>query len=340
MHWSCRISTFAACALVAFACGQSDAPAAAPEGAGDAGAGQDAAPDAAFGDSAKDQVASPDGHDADAIPEAYPDAVFDQQADTVVQEPPPETDIDLIPWQEGDTVGYGVARKDTDNPAGNNFFLAYAGYNISLDAAKVWATALYRAELRQRGVKHLWAVQGPDTASYSNFEIGNSKIVAAMLPLVDASTHFVLAVGHSSGSFVAHELLEQVQNGHDPSGITNNLIVYFNLDGGGGLSAAATQRLRRGYWVAAHSADGDTWSPNASDMQALGAANAASGGYWEYDASGSGCHAGASWCLHMTLINTLPHNPDGADGNADYSDFANRPVSTGYIGAKAVEAGL
>jgi hypothetical protein len=217
----------------------------------------------------------------------------------------PEIDIDAIPWDSGPSVGFGVSTKDTGNPLGTNAFIAYAGYDVDLAAAQAWATALYRATLRARGVRWVWAVQGPNNPAYSNLEIGNSKIVAALLPKVGPSTRFVLAVGHSSGSFVAHELLGQLEGGLDPNGVTANRVVYFDLDGGqSGLSGPIVGRLKRAYFAA--SRDGATWSPNAQAMKSLGATYAGAGGYYENDASGSGCNAGATWCVHVTLITTKP----------------------------------
>src|SRR5436189_37495 len=81
------------------------------------------------------------------------------------------------------------------------------------------------ATLRQRGVLTIWAVQGPADASYSQKEIGNSKIAAAMIPKIDGSRRFILAARHSSGSFVAHELFEQLSTGADPSDVTKAKIV-------------------------------------------------------------------------------------------------------------------
>src|SRR5690348_2267464 len=49
--------------------------------------------------------------------------------------------FDSIPWETGTNVGYGVARKDSQNPLGNGVFIGYAGYNITLDAAEAWVTA-------------------------------------------------------------------------------------------------------------------------------------------------------------------------------------------------------
>jgi hypothetical protein len=221
-----------------------------------------------------------------------PDAASDARAPDVavtVEAAPPVPDVDQIPWKTGASVGYGVASKDTQNPLGGSMFIAYAGYGVNLASAEAWATALYRATLAARGVRWIWAVQGPSDPSYSQKEIGNSKIAAAMIPLVDASTRFILAAGHSSGSFVAHELFDQLASGADPGDVTKGQIVYFDLDGGGGLTQAALDRLKKAYFVGSH--DGSTLSPNHADMSSLGALYASKGGFWDNDASASGCNA-------------------------------------------------
>jgi hypothetical protein len=250
-------------------------------------------------------------------------------------------DAGAIPWETGAQIGYGVAFKDTKNPTGDNVYIGYAGYQVTLGSAEAWVEALYGASLAARGVRYLWAVQGPNDPQYVNAEIGNSKIVAKMVPLVDSQTKFILAAGHSSGSFVAHELLGQLAGGLDPKGVTAGRVVYFDLDGGGtGLTTQSVDRLRNAYFVGSHDGKTNTDSPNLGDMQSLGATYASAGGYWQNDASGSGCNAGAQWCVHVTLITTRPHDPTNASPQLDYSDFAGRPVCHTWIDAKSTEAGL
>jgi hypothetical protein len=246
-----------------------------------------------------------------------------------------------LPWQTGSQVGYGVAFKDTNNPAGENLFIGYAGYRVSRASAEAWVEALYETSLAARGVRYLWAVQGPNDRTYSNLEIGNSKIVRTMLPLVGQRTRFVLVAGHSSGSFVAHELLGQLADGMDPQGVTAGRVVYFSLDGGAdGLTTRSIGRLRRAYFVAAHDRKTGTDSPRLATMRALGATYAAAGGYWENDAGDAGCHEGAQWCVHDALITTRPHAPTNASAQLDYSDFTGRCACHSWIDAKADEAGL
>ncbi len=252
-----------------------------------------------------------------------------------------EPDVDTIPWSTGVSVGYGVAAKDTQNPIGSNAAIIYAGYGATLSGAEAWATALFRATLHDKGVRWLWAVQGPADIQYSGKEIGNSKIAAALLASVSASTHFVLVVGHSSGSYVAHELLGELSGGLDPSGLTRAKTVYFDLDGAlGGLTSTSVAWLRKAYFVGAWDADVSTASPNDASMRSGGTTWAPTSAYYQVSANGSGCLAGAIWCLHMTVVTTLPHDPAAADVALDYSDFVGRPVAHDYIEASATAAGL
>jgi hypothetical protein len=246
-----------------------------------------------------------------------------------------------LPWKTGPQVGHGVAFKDTKNPAGENVFIGYAGYRVDLASAEAWVEAVHETSLAARGVRYLWAVQGPSDRTYSNFEIGNSTIVATLLPLVGPKTRFVLVAGHSSGSFVAHELLGLLAGGTDPQGVTSGRVVYFNLDGGAsGLSPSVVGRLRHAYFVAAHDGKTGTDSPRLATMRSLGATYASAGGYWQDNAGDSGCQEGARWCVHDALITTRPHAPTRASAQLDYSDFTSRHPCRSWIDAKADEAGL
>jgi hypothetical protein len=278
-------------------------------------------------------------------------AALDAAQDASSPEPPsaetasprsvPLSDAGALPWQTGTPVGYGVAFKDTKNPAGDSIFIGYAGYQVPIASAEAWVEALYDASLAARGVRYLWAVQGPNHRTYSHFEIGNSEIVTAMLPLVGPRTHFILVAGHSSGSFVAHELLGKLAGGMDPRGLTEGRVVYFDLDGGeSGLTPQSVGRLRKAYFVGSHDGKTGTDSPRRATMQSLGATYASAGGYWQNDASSSGCEAGARWCVHSTFITTRPHDSTNVSARLDYSDFSGRPVCHSWIDAKAEEAGL
>ena len=238
----------------------------------------------------------------DAADASAPDAPDAPDDGTPLDAEPDAPDIDSIEWSTGASVGYGVAFKDTGNALGDSMFVGYGGYGVDLAPAELWVTALYRATLEARGVRYVWAVQGPSDPDYSQDEIGNSKIAAALVPLVSASTRFVLVAAHSSGAFVGQELLEQLAGGADPDGATD--------------------------------------SANYDAMQSLAAEFTSKGGFYDVDSSGAGCDPDAVWCVHDTMINTKPHDPTTLDVEDDYSDFSGRPVCTSYISAKASEAGL
>ncbi len=256
-------------------------------------------------------------------------------------QPTPAPDVDTIPWATSPAVGNGVASKDTQNPNASGVFIAYAAYGVTLAGAEAWATALYRASLQQHGIRTIYAVQGPADPQYSQAEIGNTKIIATLLPQLTGKNNSVVVAAHSAGTLVAHELFTELSGSWDPKSIAMHRIVYFNLDGAGdGLSTPLISYLRRAYFIGSHSAVTGTSSTNAQTMQSLGMTYANAGGYMELDASASGCLTGGLGCMHMTLVTTKPHDPTNADLAPDYSDFVGRPVCHAYIESKAVEAGL
>jgi len=238
----------------------------------------------------------------------------------------PEADFAALPWLE---VGVGVAFKDSGNPRGDDVFIGYAGYGVDDAGARTWVTALYQAALRERGVRFVYAVRGPATVQYTDKEIQNSLLIATMLPALAPGARVTIAA-HSSGAWVACELLGQlVEGGLDPDGASDGRIAYFDLDGlYGCLDATVVAHLRALHFVYAVSG-GDT-SLNASDMQAGAAMYGVEP--LAYDAAGSGCQPGASFCLHVSLVNTRPHDPS-TGSPADYADFDGRPVNTWYLDA-------
>lgn len=250
----------------------------------------------------------------------------------------PPADFDAIPWENEAIVGAGAARKDTRNPLGENVFLAYAGWHVSLEAAKAWAAELYRTSLRARGVRWVYAVRGPKDPMYKGHEIGTKTIASSLIDAVTPATKFVLVVAHSSGAFVANEILAELAHGGDPADETRERIVYFNLEGGSiGLDDEIVDRLRRVYFVGAIDPLIGTVSPSDDEMRAAAAQWPQAGGYMQHVANGSGCRRGATWCVHMTLVTTKPHDPGDAK-EIDFADFHGRSVEHGYLEEKAKDA--
>ena len=52
---------------------------------------------------------------------------------------------------------------------------------------------------------------------------------------------------------------------------------------------------------------------------------------FEVSVPSTGCHDGAGWCLHDVVITHRPHDHETFDLADDYTDFANRPVTTEYL---------
>jgi hypothetical protein len=224
--------------------------------------------------------------------------------------------------------GLGVNYRPSGG-SGQNVFIGYAGYNLNDAQAQAWVDNLYASRLSKLNVGHLYAVRGPNDVGYSHREIGNTKLIAHLLGR--PSPKLIVVAAHSSGSYVANELLGFLSTGHlDPGGKTLNNTVYFNLDGGGGMTADDANHLVRTYFVHSHDGRTGTNSPNTSTMLSQAATFAARASSLTLAADGDGCSAGATWCLHMTLINSRPHNAAGTDLR-DYSDYVGRPVQTGYL---------
>jgi hypothetical protein len=271
--------------------------------------------------------------------ESSSDATTDAESSSSDTTGAPVPDFDAIEWQIGDDIGYGVAFKDSLDPDAHHAFIGYAGYPFPLDASQSWVTALYHARLQELGVRYVWAVQGPATVSYADLEVGNTSIATKLTELL-GDDGIVIVAGHSSGSYVAHELLGQLAYGWDEGGVTADKVVYFNLDGGvAGTDDTIITRLRRAFYVSVYDSATATAAPNRDAMQYAAGLYPRGAAYLDLEGDGSGCNAGAPWCLHMVVINALPHDPWDSSV-VDYYDFEGRPVVTSYIDMVADEVGL
>ncbi len=231
------------------------------------------------------------------------------------------------PWT---SVGFGVAYQRVNT--GNAIVIAYGGYTARLGYSAAWATELVDARLGAAGVGQIYAVQGPHDASYAGREIGNSKL-RAPLATVDDGTSPIYIVGHSSGSYVAHELLDQLFAANDTAVLSR--VAYADLDGGGaGLTPEIVDAIRSIAFVYAHDPTLPAgYSQNHSTARALADAYAPHATAYEVMVPMTGCANGAGWCLHDVVITHRPHVPTSYDLADDYTDFTNRPVTVEYFDA-------
>lgn len=226
------------------------------------------------------------------------------------------------------SIGNGVVYQRVNQ--GDGVIIAYGGYTARLVHSTAWATELVDEKLGAAGVGHIYAVKGPAQASYAAREIGNSKIKAHLATIGSDAPIYIVA--HSSGSFVAHELLHQLKG----AGSTDTLarISYANLDGGGsGLTSSIVGALGNMEFVYAKDPTlSRGLSQNSSTAIALGMAYAGQGATtFQVNVPNTGCASGAGWCLHDVVITHRPHNPNMFDIATDYTDFTNRPITTEYL---------
>lgn len=235
------------------------------------------------------------------------------------------------------TLGTGVTYKKVGE--GDAVFLAYGGWSAKDAWVRGWAEEVVRAKLGALGVGHVYAVRGPTDPGYRGREIANRALGAHLAAGAGPDAPFVVVAAHSSGSYVAHELFDQLRDGTiDANGALRKKIVYANLDGGGGgLDRELVRSLRRAAFV--YAVDPTLSSGRSANA---GAAESLASAYGSQpvrlSVRASGCRSGAKWCLHDLLITTRPHDPDRFDLARDYTQFGGRPVQTGWI--DAVESDL
>jgi len=226
------------------------------------------------------------------------------------------------------SVGLGVAYQQVNT--GTAVLIAYGGYSARLSYSAAWATELVDAKLGAADVGHVYAVKGPADAGYAGREIANTKLRAHLRSLA-ATEAPIYIVAHSSGAFVAHELLSQLYAAGETA--TLSRIAYANLDGGGsGLTASIVAELGQISFVYAQDPAAGL-SQNSGSMIGLGMAYAAHATTFKVVVANTGCRSGARWCLHDVVIIHRPHNPNSYDLARDYTDFVDRPVTTEYLDA-------
>lgn len=238
-------------------------------------------------------------------------------------------------------LGDGVQYASTDNYSGNNIFIGFGGWNTKQELVNNWCYELYKAKLKEIGVQNIFSVKGPDKPCYDDREIDLNVLAEYVKNMIKASfaVDKIIIAAHSSGSFVAHDLLEILygNNGIATDSIYLNKIYYFNLDGGIGgskcgveLKPEVVNRLAKVYAVVAYDPLADLYSQNIEAMKKLTELFKDKSELLTLDVTGSGCFA--PWCMHETVITKKPHNPEKFDLEKDYGLFDDaHPVQTDYL---------
>lgn len=225
-------------------------------------------------------------------------------------------------------IGLGVAYQQVNTGAA--IVIAYGGYSAKLSYSAAWVSELVDAKLGGVDVGHVYAVKGPQDSGYNAKEIANSKLRAHLATLDDGSSP-IFIVAHSSGAFVAHEILNQWHSKGMQSVLAR--VRYANLDGGGsGLSTTLVGELDMISFVYAKDPTlARGLSQNAGAAIALGQTYRAFGAAFEVTQPNTGCNSGAGWCLHDVVITQKPHDATTYNLALDYTDFEDRPVTTAYL---------
>ena len=248
--------------------------------------------------------------------------------------------LDSLSWV---SVGSGVNYARADSALGDDIFVGLGGWTVQQERANNWVTKLYSAKLHELGMRHLYSVSGPKKDDYSGREIGTLELARHLLLLLKSSpaSSRIVVAAHSSGSYVAHALFQDLYDGAsiDSTHLTDGKIIYFCLDGGigaGGFGVEITQamamRLGHIYGVFAVVPAASLYSPNHDEMVELGGKFASRSSSLLVDATGCGCSG--KWCVHETLINQKPYDRTPVGVKDAYGDInADHPVATAYLDA-------
>lgn len=238
-------------------------------------------------------------------------------------------------------IGNGIQYSYVENKKGNNIFIAIGGWQARQEWVNSWSLELYKSKLYELGVKHIFSVKGPDEVCNRNKEI-NIKTLADYVKNIIYATYYidrVIVAAHSSGSFVANELLDILygEKGIAKDSFYVNKVYYFNLDGGIGsedcgmaLSDSVVKYLAKVYAVAVYDSVTKMYSSNYEVMKKLSEMYREKSELVLLDVSGSGCTD--KWCLHDAAVNRKPYNPSKYDLEKDYTLFNDEhKVQTDYL---------
>ena len=202
---------------------------------------------------------------------------------------------------------------------GRNIAVLFGGAFVSDKQVKAWADNLTErapTKLADFGVHVVYAVPGPVDASFAKREIQVDKLAEAVNNTSERLwPGVIIFAAHSSGAAVAELTLAEIAKKF-PAMLKT--IVYFRLDGGGGLAPATAKKLGGAFCVAAKcsksvtSQNGGACYGSVTSKIVTDTPNA--------------CKVG--WCCHLALINTAPKTLTKGDAN-DYTTFTGGSVANG-----------
>jgi len=218
------------------------------------------------------------------------------------------------------SIGNGIAESVVGNTQ-CHYLVAFGGFKSLVSDSQIWVTQLNSGFFGGK-MSNLVAVKGPADPGYRGKEIANSKLVSAISSSSNqCHSPAMIVVAHSSGTYVASEFLSGFASN---SGLFNKFhgrVIYYDLDGGPGVSGQAKKLLQHQYMVSSVGSRNYDFS--------RGQGKQAGNQFLLLDNSHSGCSS--AWCKHMVCITTHPHNPASWSTLDVHGIDAQHPVQVGYF---------
>ena len=237
------------------------------------------------------------------------------------------------------SVAYGVSYNSTSdaNPDGNYqkcILLGFGTHGAELELVQTWLENLYAKRLKELGISHLYAIQGPENPDFDLKEQANVELISDMVKLYSKNDRpYIIVVAHGEGAYVAHAMFEKMRQMEYLSVHLYHKIVYFMLDGtaGGYHPDFETKLLKTfGVYSSIKAEEKKKYSRYYSSVSAICYKYPEGCELIEIDGSDSGCET--NYCLQDVLINKKPGRPDSNDITFDYSKFGrDRRVTHQYL---------
>ena len=200
--------------------------------------------------------------------------------------------------------------KMTNFAGGENMAVLFGGAFVSDAQVRAWAEGMMfwaKPKLTDFADVSLFAVPGPADSTFRKNEFQLDVLARAIADEARLrNPKLIIFAGHSSGAAVAEATLAALEK-VAPDLISR--IVYYRLDGAGGLSAKLFAKLAGGFCVAAKCARVSSHNGGACG-----------GKFKKITLSLPSADCTSDWCCHVALINTKPKTRGSGDPK-DYARF-------------------
>src|SRR5438128_4529144 len=193
---------------------------------------------------------------------------------------------------------------------GRNVAVLFGGAWVSDVRVRAWSEGMMfwaQPKLTDFAVVSLFAVPGPADDKFIKNEFQLDVLAKAIASEAGArNPKLIIFAGHSSGAAVAEAALRALEK-EDATLLSR--VVYYRLDGAGGLSQKLLASLGGGFCVAAKCA-------TVSSHNGGGC----TGKFKKITLNVRSANCTSDWCCHVALINTKPKTRGSGDPK-DYARF-------------------